>query len=163
MRETKLEKQYKQIQKRGIKISKNEFITYFNLLRKANRKGQRLKRQPEVVTLRSIEYSTERLPTSREEFLKYRRSINAVLKRDWRKRANEKQRERTNKNLRELYGKDATKIIRRLNKMTDKQYEEFFKNNKDLTTIRWGSPDDAVQVKKLLDLTANKFMERLYE
>lgn len=167
----KAEAQYKKLSKK-IKITRREFKDFYDNIRKANRKAQRLEKRVEkgdesATALRNIEFSTglktvERIST-REDFLRYRKAVNKVLKRNWRTSENLRQRERTNKYLEEIFGNTPrTEAIEDyLNQLSNSDYNDFWESNKELKKIRWGSPQKAKKAAKLLKETSDRFEERI--
>lgn len=166
----KAEAQYQKLSKK-IKITRKEFSDFYEGIRKANRKAQRLQSKVEkgdknATALRNVEFSLNRTAdrvTTREEFLMYRRAVKRVLKRNWRTTENLRQRERTNKNLEEVFGETPTteSFQDYLNGLSDSDYEEFWSQNKELKNLRWGSPTKAKKAAKFLKETSNKFEERI--
>lgn len=166
----KAEKQFKKLSGK-IDISRKEFAEFYANIRKANRKAQRLaakvaKGDKNATTLRDVEFSLNRTAdriTTREEFLRYKKAVNRVLKRDWRTTENLRQRERTNANLEEVFGStpQVESIQDYLNNLSDADYNEFWDDNKDLKKLRWGSPEKAKKAAKFLGETSNKFEERI--
>lgn len=167
----KAEAQYKKLSKK-IKIARREFKDFYENIRKANRKAQRLEKRVEkgdesATALRNIEFSTglktvERIST-REDFLRYRKAVNKVLKRNWRTSENLRQREKANENLEEIFGKTPRTegIQDYLNQLSDSDYNDFWKQNKELKQLRWGSPKKADKAMKFLKETSSKFEERI--
>lgn len=166
----KAETQYQKLSKK-IKITRKEFKEFYENIRKANRKAQRLQTKVEkgdknATALRNVEFSTsktaERIST-REEFLRYRKAVNRVLKRNWRTSENLRQRERANDNLEEVFGNTprTESLQDYLNGLDDADYNEFWNDNKELKKLRWGSPDKAKKAAKFLGESASKFEERV--
>lgn len=166
----KAEAQFQKLSKK-IKISRKEFSEFYEGIRKANRKAQRLQNKVEkgdknATTLRNVEFSLNRTAdriTTREEFLMYRKAVNRVLKRNWRTTENLRQRERTNENLEEVFGESprTESFQDYLNSLSDAEYSEFWNQNKELKNLRWGSPTKAKKAAKFLGETSNKFEERI--
>ena len=166
----KAEKQFQSLKKK-IKITRREFSDFYEGIRKANRKAQRLQAKVEkgdknATALRNVEFSLNRTAdriSSREDFLMYRRAVNRVLKRDWRTTENLRQRERTNNNLEEVFGENPrTEALQDyLNGLSDSDYNEFWNDNKELKKLRWGSPEKAKKAAKFLNETSTKFEERI--
>lgn len=166
----KAEKQFKKLSAK-IDISRREFADFYANIRKANRKAQRLaakvaKGDKNATTLRDVEFSLNRTAdriTTREEFLRYRKAVNRVLKRDWRTTENLRQRERTNDNLEEIFGSTprTESFQDYLNSLSDADYNEFWQDNKELKKLRWGSPEKAKKAAKFLGETSSKFEERI--
>ena len=166
----KAEAQYQKLSKK-IDISRKEFADFYANIRKANRKAQRLaakvaKGDKNATALRDVEFSLNRTAdriTTREEFLRYRKAVNRVLKRDWRTTENLRQRERTNDNLEEVFGSTprTESIQDYLNNLSDADYNEFWEDNKELKKLRWGSPEKAKKAAKFLGETSSKFEERI--
>ena len=163
--------QYAKLEKK-FTISKREFLNFYEDLRKANRKVQRLKSlsksgRESASALREVEYSTSTKALSsnivtREDFLKYRRSVRNVLKREWRTSENLRIRERTNTNLREIFeGTKVNSFIDYLNNLSDSETDSFWKANEDIKRLRWASPEKAKKAAKFLAETADKFEERV--
>lgn len=166
----KAEAQYQKLSKK-IKITRKEFKEFYENIRKANRKAQRLEKRVEkgdesATALRNVEFSTSKTAeriSSREEFLRYRKAVNKVLKRNWRTSENLRQRERTNENLEEIFGETPRTegIQDYLNQLSDSDYNDFWNENKELKKLRWGSPKKARKAAKFLNETVGKFEERI--
>lgn len=166
----KAEKQFQQLSGK-FSLTRKEFKDFYEGIRKANRKAQRLAARVEkgdknATALRNVEFSLNRTAdriTNREEFLMYRKAVNKVLKRTWRTTENLRQRERTNQNLEEVFGDtpQTEGIQDYLNNLTDSDYNDFWDNNKDLKKLRWGSPKKAKKAAKFLSETSSKFEERI--
>lgn len=166
----KAEAQFQKLNKK-IKISRKEFSEFYEGIRKANRKVQRLeakvaKGDKNATALRDVEFSLNRTAdriTTREEFLMYRKAVNRVLKRNWRTAENLRQRERANDNLEEVFGDTPTTESFKdyLNNLSDAEYNEFWEENKELKRLRWGSPAKAKKAANFLGETSSKFEERI--
>jgi len=154
---TKREKQYKELRKR-FKITKKEFNEYYDNLRKANRKGQRMKKQGNA--LYTVKFSTEiNHIKTREDFKRYRKSIKSVLDTKYRYKMNIKYREILRDNLIKLFGyKGGNYINDKFKKMSDKELKKFFDENDDIQLILY---DSDTQIGNFLDYTVNSFEDRI--
>lgn len=154
---TKREKQYKELRKR-FKITKKEFNEYYDNLRKANRKGQRMKKQGNALFSVKYSYGIKHIKT-REDFKRYSKSIKKVLDTEYRHKMNIKYREILRDNLIKLFGyKGGNYINDKLKKMSDKELKKFFDDNDDIQLILYYGD---TQIGKFLDYTVNSFEDRI--
>ena len=152
------EKQYEYLQKKGIKLTRREFKDYYDNLRKANKKLTSKAFRKTALKANPYTLSVSRI-RSREDFLKARRNVNTVLRRDYKKRLNEAMRNQLYKNIRkELGARNAKEIIDKLKDMTDDELLEFFRANDDLESILYDSDNPIMQY---IDMTVEKFNNRI--
>lgn len=159
----KMERQYQELRKR-FRLTRAEFAEYYQNVRKANVKGQRLKKQADALI--TVNYSLEvHHILTRAEFTKYKKSVNKVLERDYRKRSNLMIRERLYNNLGVIYTYDADKLnnlIGLLNLMTDAELQQFLKENKDIQPVAYDSdPIALIAYFETIGLTIEKFSNRI--
>lgn len=150
------EKQYKMLNSK-FKISKREYVNFYNDIRKARRKTTRL--QKEGGTIKTPKYATGlRYLKSREDFLKVRKNVKRLLSRDYKKKSNAQQRKQLKDNIYAYFSKeDAKKIWDEFEKMTDDELIEFFNNNDDIDRIMYDSKTDLLDI---IGETANKMLTR---
>lgn len=144
-------------------ISLKEYKALYNDIRKANRKHNKLKEMEEKgEVFINPKFSTDlsRLK-SRESFEKRKEFVKLILKKDSIKVFNRQVRENLYDTLRNYFGEDAKYLIEKFEKMTDSQYYQFFKENKDLQELGYDS--ESYRLIDLLDQNLSKFMTALDE
>lgn len=144
-------------------ISLKEYKSLYNDIRKANRKHNKLKELEEKgEVFINPKFSTDltRLK-SRESFEKRKEFVKLILKKDSIKVFNRQVRENLYDTLRNYFGEDAKYLIEKFEKMTDSQYYQFFKENKDLQELGYDS--ESYRLIDLLDQNLSKFMTALDE
>ena len=153
----KRQRQYNELRNR-FKISKEEFDEYYDNLRKANRKGQRMKRQGNALYSVKYSYKINHIKT-REDFERYSKSIENVLDTKYRYKMNIKYREILHNNLIRLFGyKGGNYINDKLKKMSDEELKKFFDDNDDIQLLLY---DSDTQIGNFLDYTVNSFEDRI--
>lgn len=134
------------------KITRREFLDYYNESRKARRKVQRLQRAGELSGTRGYALSTNvGFIRSRQEFLYRRKKIREQLRPDYRKRVEKREKERAEENILELFGKTdvAIRLIRYIRKMSLKKLNAYLDQNRHLMFIKYES--DPEKLRKRLD------------
>ena len=155
----KAQKQYEQLSKL-FKISKREFLDYYENVRKANRKTSRKKFKQRAIYHPKYSLTVNYIKT-RADFLRYRKSVKKVLERDYTKSINKTMRERAYDNIRKVLGRENAKpVIERLEQLSDAEYVEFFKENEDIESIGYDSDQSLFD---FIDITKEKFLNRLDE
>lgn len=156
----KMEAQYQQL-KRRFNLTRNEFATYYQNVRRANKKGQNMKRYDNA--LYRPHYSTEVGGIrTRQEFTARQKSLNIVLAKSYREARNQELRNRFYANLSYAYGSDAETVINVFMTLSDSQILEFLQRNKDLEIVYYDS--DAQNVALYLatiGMTVEKFIGRI--
>lgn len=148
--------------KKNFVISLSEYNEYYKNIRKANAKGRRMAKKDN--TLYIPKFSLKKLPQSRKEKTKYEKAIKEVLGRNYRTSKNKEIRNRFFGNLQLVFGlEDARVLTCYFDRMTDDEFERFFKENSDLDFLRYGSPDECSRLVKLLQITYLKLLERIKE
>lgn len=158
----KMERQFQELKKR-FNLTRAEFEEYYKGIRKANIKGQRLKKQPDA--LRTVKYSLEvHHIKTRQEFTRYSKSVQSTLQRSYKKRTNIAQRERLYGNISILYGNSevANTLIALLNSMSDSELLQFLRENKDLEPLAYDSDVFAlIAYVETIGLSIEKFADRI--
>ncbi len=153
-------KQYNELLRYGVNVTGKRFHEYYTNLRKANRKGYRLKKDTSYIG-NIPHYSLNVTPRNLEEFTRYERTLSKIVKRNYRSRQQSKTYNRFKKNLKDVFGSKANDLIKRFNSLSENNKKEFFEKNKDLEVIRWGSAGAVEKVINLLDMTLEKLESRL--
>lgn len=155
----KAQKQYEQLSKL-FKISKREFLDYYKNVRKANRKTSTKQFKQKAIYQPKYSLTVNYIKT-REDFLRYRKSVKKVLDRDYKQNINKTMRERAYDNIRKVLGRENAKpVIERLKELTDEEYVQFFKDNEDIESIGYDSDQTLFD---FIDITKEKFLNRLDE
>lgn len=148
--------------KKNFKISLSEYNDYYKSIRKANAKGRRMAKRDN--TLYIPKFSLKKLPQTRKEKTKYEKAIKEVLGRNYRTSKNKEIRDRSFGNLQVVFGlEDARVLTCYFDRMSDAEFEMFFKINSDLDFLRYGSPDECSRLARLLQITYLKILERIKE
>lgn len=153
----KKEKQYNELKKR-FNITPQEFLNYYNNVRKANKKGAKLKKQSNA--LYGIKFSTEiKHIKNRKDFEKYTISLNNVLQENYRTEMNKKYKSVLYDNLKKMFGtKGANYLSDKLNRFSDVELKEFFDDNDDLTILLY---DSDTQIGNFVDYKVSNFSKRI--
>lgn len=163
----KMERQYQELRKR-FRLTRAEFAEYYQNVRKANIKGQRMKKQPDA--LKTVKYSLEVAHIrTRQEFTNYRKSVGRVLERGYKQRSNLVVRQRLYSNLSLIYSDSDdglslsySYLVDLLNLMTDAELQQFLKDNKDIQPIAYDSdPIAIIAYAETIGLTIDKFANRI--
>ena len=156
----KMEAQYQQL-KRKFRISRAEFEQYYKDIRRANKKGQNLKRYDNA--LYRPHYSTEVSGIkTRKDFTARQKSVQYVLSKSFRTQQNFELRNRFYANLSYSYGANAEPIINAFKAMSDAEIVLFLKQNKDLEIAYYDSDMQAVaQYLNTIGMSITAFMNRL--
>lgn len=157
----KMESQYQQL-KSKFHITRQEFATYYENVRKANKKGQNLKRYGNA--LYRPHYSTEVGGIkSRKEFTGRQKSLQAVLSKNFRQLKNLELRTRFYANLSYTYGQvQAEPIINQFMTLTDAEMMAFLDQNKDIEVVYYDSDQQSVSMYlSTIGMTLEKWYSRL--
>ena len=138
----KMEQQFQTLRKQ-FKLTRKEFEEYYKDIRRANKKGQNLKRYGNA--LYRPHYSTEVTGIkTRAEFTARVKSVKTVLSADFRKLKNTELRTRFYANLSYTYGAEAQSLINMFMTLTDSEIISFLQANKDLEIAYYDSDLQAV-------------------
>lgn len=152
----KAEKQFQELNAR-FKITRREFLDYYNAVRKANRKVKTQSFTKKSLYIPSFTLNVGHIK-NRKYFLEQKKRLKTVLNKEYLKKSNEKLREQLYNNLVNALGyENAMKIINKFNQLTDEQLKSFFKKNKDLSPLLYDSDSD---IADFIDITTEKFMSR---
>lgn len=158
----KMERQYQELRKR-FRLTRAEFAEYYQNVRKANIKGQRMKKQPDA--LKTVKYSLEvHHIKTRSEFTKYKKSVSYILARSYKKESNIRQRDRLYGNIDLIYGfnEQSQNLIRLLSTLSDSELLTFLDQNKDLKPLAYDSdPYAVIAYAETIGLSIEKFTERV--
>ena len=156
----KMEAQYQELRSRFY-VSRKEFETYYQNIRKANKKGQNMKRYDNA--LYRPHYSTEVGGIrTRQEFTARQKSLNIVLTKTYREVRNQELRNRFYANLSYAYGKDADAVISAFMTLSDGQVLDFLRRNKDLEIVYYDSDAQSVAAYlATIGMTVDKFIGRI--
>ena len=158
---TKFEKQWKQIKKNRIRITKKEFKRYYELVRKANRKLSASDYVRKAFDTRKFSYSISHIKTT-SEFKKRFEKVKSVLGRNYRIKSNLEMRNRLYRNIEnsfELGG--ASKLVQMFEQLSDNELIEFMKSNPDIEHITYESEESLERYIDLVGLTLDKIGDRL--
>lgn len=152
----KAEKQFQELNTR-FKITRREFLDYYNAVRKANKKVKTKTFQRKSLYIPSFTLNVGHIK-NRKYFLEQKKRLKSVLDKDFLTKSNKEQREQLYHNLRKVLGyKNASKIINQLKELTDEQFKAFFKKNKDLSPLLY---DSDAEIANFTDITTEKFISR---
>lgn len=153
----KAAKQFEQVRKK-FKITKREFADFYNNVRKANKKTSTATFKEKAIYQPKYSYNISKL-VDRQTFLNYNASVKKVLNRGYTRNMNNEMRERCYNNIREVVGREnAAPIIENLKRLTNEQYVQFFRENKDIESIGYDSDQTLFD---FIDMTQEKFLIRL--
>lgn len=155
----KMETQYQELRKR-FRITRAEFEQYYKDVRRANKKGQNMKRYTGALYIPKYSTSVGSI-RNRKDFTARTKSLQTVLQVDFRKLKNQELRTRFYANLQFAYGAEADAVINLFMTFNDTQMQQFLSENKDLEIVYYDS--DAQSVAMYLDtigMTASKFIQR---
>ena len=131
--------QYNLLNKR-FGISELEYLKLYYGVRKANAKGARLAKTES--SLYHVKYSRKFKNTiySKEDYLKYMKSISKVLSRDYKERMNREFKERFMQNIEAILTDKAAKNINEIvQQMTASELRAFIDDNPDLEKVMYES------------------------
>ena len=151
------EKQFQAV-RANFYITRREFLEFWTDVRKANRKGRRMRNEG---ALYAPEFSTrlEVVLTSRDVFKERRESVAKVLKRSYRRSASYQIRERFYNNLREIFGTaEGNRLARDFRSMSDAEFSRWLDENEDLKPIVYNSKTS--QYAYFIGLTAENIKKR---
>lgn len=151
----KAEKQFKELNAR-FKITRREFLDYYNAVRKANRKLGSKSYKDKLFMSKKFSLNVGHIK-NRGLFVIHRRKVKETLKKDFVSQVNRKVRENTYNNLLNLLAGNASDVISKLESLTDRQFDKFFKDNPDLNFLKYDSLTD---VGDFLDITLENIISR---
>lgn len=155
----KMEQQFKELRSR-FRITRTEFAQYYNDIRRANKKGQNLKRYEGALYIPKYSLSVASIRT-RSDFTARVKSVENVLAKGYRQRVNTVLRNRFFANLSYAYGRDADAVINIFMTMSDAQMEQWLRQNKDIEIAYYDSDAQAVaQYLNTIGMSATAFIKR---
>lgn len=158
---TKFEKQWRQIKKKRIRITKREFKQYYELVRKANKKLSSNYYMQKAFDTRKFTYSISHITTT-SEFKKRMARVTEVLGRGYRKKSNLAIRQRLYSNLENVFDTaGASRLVTLFEQLADNELLEFFKENPDIERIAYESEEGLDRYVELVGMTLDKISNRL--
>ena len=133
-----MQKEYSLLKSR-FGLSELEYLKLYYGVRKANAKGARLSK---IDSLYHVKYSRKFKNTiySKEDYLKYMKSISKVLSRDYKERMNKEFKERFMQNIEAILTDKAAKNINEIvQQMTASELRAFIDDNPDLEKVMYES------------------------
>lgn len=160
----KYEKQWLELNKRGLHVSLKQFKNFYDISRKAASKMNRLYRNSNDNTLlnnRKVSKGISFIKTD-EDFKKAYESRKKIVDKSFIKNDNQKTFNRLKKNLKAAFGnsKKTQALINTLKKMPIKDLKQFMKENRDLEPFLYYLDQELFEK---LDLRLEDFTERLKE
>lgn len=155
----KMEQQYQELRSR-FRLTRNEFEQYYKDVRRANKKGQNLKRYGNA--LYRPRYSTEvGSIRNRQQFTQRKKSLAFVLSKEFRSAKNQELRLRFYGNLSYAYGTDAESVINIFKGFSDAEMTSWLKENSDLEIVYYDSDAQAVAMYlSTISMSAERFINR---
>ena len=133
-----MQKEYNLLNKR-FGLSEMEYLKLYYGVRKANAKGARLSK---IDSLYHVKYSRkfENTIYTREDYVKYMKSVSKVLSRDYKERQNKLFKERFMKNIETILSDRAAKNVNDIIKnMTAEELSQFIDENPDIEKVMYES------------------------
>lgn len=157
-KQSKFEKQYNQLVRRGIDISPHEFRQYYDMTRRAKNKLRLIKGRGTLIV--NVRLSNEvKWIHNREDFdYGYNRLID-ILSTDYTQRSNEQYKKNFIDNVKSLEGGDV--VAAEIAKMSPSEIRAFYEENKDIDDFIFGSGDIVSRVADFLDITSAKILNRI--
>lgn len=152
----KAEKQFQELRAK-FKVTRREFLEYYNSVRKANKKVKSTSFRKKSLRTPSFTLNVGHIKT-RKYFIQQKQRFKTILNRDYLTISNKKQRQQLYDNLRKVLGnKNANKIKTILDQLTDEQLKKFFADNEDLEKMMYDSEPDIAQ---FIDITVDDILSR---
>ena len=152
------EKQY-QARREKFKLTRAEFLRYWQDVRRANRKGKRLREKSNTLYVPRYTTKFDEVITSRREFTKHRKSIEKVLSKNYQREMNYDLRQRYYTNLRRALGPRAESLVRQFKTLNNAQFKQFIDENEDLESLVYES--QASKIIDFLDITVETIKKRV--
>lgn len=158
---TKFEKQWRQIKKKKIKITKREFKEYYQNVRKANRKIGAKRFKDKSLDKRKLSYSVWRIQNL-QDFRQAQARVNKILTRDYLKQNNERLRQQFYYNLEYLYDSENAYMLQDLySQLSDNELVKFMQENPDIERLQYASKESLEEYIELIGLTSEKIANRI--
>ena len=144
-------------------LSEKEYLNLYYGVRKANAKGARLSK---IDSLYHVKYSRKFKNTimTREDYVKYMKSISNVLSRDYKERKNKEFKERFMRNIELILSDKAAKNINELIKnMSADELSRFIDENPDLEKVMYESDPEKFTTfdKEATSMIENRLLDFL--
>lgn len=152
----KVEKQFQELKAR-FRITKREFLDYYNAVRKANKKlGAKTYKQraflPKSFTTNVGFIKTKKI------FNQMFKNVSEVLQRDFTKKSNKRVRKNVYGNLVNQLGYDSAQIvIDKFSQLSDAEFKQYFEVNYDLKPLMYYDQDE---ILNFIDITLDKILSR---
>lgn len=160
----KYEKQWVELNRRGVHVSIDKFKEFYDISRKAASKMDRLYRNKENNTLLNNRKVSKGIAfiQSKEDFDKAFKARENIISKKFIKNDNMETMKRLKKNLKSAFGnsKKVQKMIKELQKMSPKKLKEFMEQNKDLAPFLYYLDKELFEK---LDIQLEDFQERIKE
>lgn len=143
----KIEKQWWDIRaKFNYRVSKREFMEYYELVRKAQRKLNRIKADEDLLWRNRVPLGVSGFQSVAQFKAQFKRVKN-ILKRDYKRQVSLDIRDRLYNNLRYQFGENeyTDQLVEEFKNMTDAEFNEFFKRNRELDRLRYDSDQEALR------------------
>lgn len=154
------ERQYKTVSRR-FDVTREEFREYYDELRRANKKGSRIRREVKgKLYVPEFSYTTAALRT-REDFEHYLQAVKQVNAVDYLQKVNLRIRKQMRINLKQEFGQyTGESMFRELDKLSDKDLNNFLsaKINSDWQTVAY---DSKTQILDFIDLSLADLKSRI--
>lgn len=157
---TKFERQWQQIKKSNINITKKLFREYYEDVRKANRKLGSKTFKSKTLDTRRFSYAITHIKTT-SEFKKRMAKIKDVLTRGYRVKHNLEIRNILDKRLIEIYGEQGNIIRDQFAQLSDNELLEFMQENPDVNQMQYLYDEMLENYISLIGLTTEKISGRL--
>lgn len=153
----KAEKQFQELRAR-FKITRREFLDYYNAVRKANKKLSGKNYRDQAFMSKKFSLKVGHIK-NRGLFTIQKKKVKKVLEKSFTSALNEKLRNNVNNNLLVQFGNNPKvySIIEKFNKLTDREFKFFFDENPDLSYLKYDSLTD---IGDFLDITVENITSR---
>lgn len=145
-------------------ISRKEFNKFYEEVRKAHRKINRIKKMPDLIDYFNPSLRITRFK-SMASFKRFKKRVEAINRRDYKTVANREARERLYANIYGVWGKNEyTKaIVQEFDNMTDTEFKQFFERYKQLDKLIWGSVKSLIPYLKHIDIDVTALQSDIEE
>ncbi len=157
----KIDKQFNELQRRGVKVSYEQFQNYYEVTRKANAKMNRLYNNPNSMLLNKRKISTNvAFIQNQKDFHKAYEARKTIVSKGFISKDNAKTRKRLKSNLTKMFGrsKKAKSVIDKIVKLNNKDLKQFMSENRDLAPLMWYYEKELIEK---LDIKLDDVKQRL--
>lgn len=152
----KAEKQFQELKAR-FKITRREFLDYYNAVRKANKKLSTKTYKQKAFLPKSFTLNVGFIKT-KKIFTQMSKNVSEVLQRGFTRKANKRVRENVYGNLVKQLGYDNAQIVlEKFNQLSDAEFKQYFENNYDLKPLMYYDQDE---ILNFIDVTLDKILSR---